>query len=869
MNSLILNRETFEMPSDGWYQLAPMGRFPHDGAGVVQLIDGDACRSMASAFGIEVQNSNFAGLLIDFDHFSLDGKQKSEAAGWIVELQARDDGLWGKVRWSDIGEDSVRGGRYRFISPVWNRSDCDVVGVDDVSGREILRPVRLLNAAVTNDPNIKGMRPLSNRKSESPEKFYRWVLGDSDEKCPSCLALADQVHTESEWEKAGLMPRSGKLYCHKNCHCRMVLTDGPSSGRLSGVPLREKEVKNREVKNNWSDEARAASLAVRQARANKKFRAEDDDKGLRRIQKDATDSFRRVFEKLSAEEVRKKLMEDKMAVRNKMRADAEVKNNWSDEARAASLAVRRAKAAARRPGGVGWKGGGAKSPGTGGDPGKVYQGGSKDFDERTGQRRRDKIDGGGDTHWVSPLPGDYDSGDQTRRILPYPADGSSASDNASEEDFDRTQDTITEHLADASDVFELKYGFRPVDPDDVQQAEEMAGVPEEYRTGGVLSPRELTHRLMKKKYSEEELLMKNKYSKDESLGNNWSDEARARSLEVRRANAAARRDRAILDAELAAEQSSADLHEAKMLLDRMGTDDFPSAVRELMHISGNDEGEAWLLIAAAAFEKEHGREIRNDTDAEEAERLVGVPREYSEVEEQRAEEVAFRLREQEREDRKIETENWFETEAPLKYEQLQEIVASGGELSAADKSFMDFMERRKAEDEAMIRELKDAGISVQNRKRGTGMKDAKNLVERLANALRFEKAKNKILLGEVVELEEDIVNRRLADASGIVTDENRGFWRDQLLTNRAKAEKVLSGMLKKRDSGVAGSLGRKPMHNRRDSRIDVAGASVVGAGNAAADSKAVQIRNRAHALSKVQGIPFSVAFRRAEKELLA
>jgi len=89
MNCLILNRESFQLPADGWYQIAPLGEFPHAAAGVVQVVDAAACEAMANAFRAEAAKPNFAGLLIDFDHFSLDGKQKSEAAGWITALEAR------------------------------------------------------------------------------------------------------------------------------------------------------------------------------------------------------------------------------------------------------------------------------------------------------------------------------------------------------------------------------------------------------------------------------------------------------------------------------------------------------------------------------------------------------------------------------------------------------------------------------------------------------------------------------------------------------------------------------------------------------------------------------------------------------------
>ena len=141
VNALLLNRDGFVMPADGWYQLAPFGEFPHAAAGVVQVVDAEACTAMAARFkadaGVEpfdkLRAERFAGLLVDFDHFSLDDRARSEAAGWIVTLEARDGvsgvacrvsdgegaptcgnsgaGLWAKIRWSDVGEEAVKGGR--------------------------------------------------------------------------------------------------------------------------------------------------------------------------------------------------------------------------------------------------------------------------------------------------------------------------------------------------------------------------------------------------------------------------------------------------------------------------------------------------------------------------------------------------------------------------------------------------------------------------------------------------------------------------------------------------------------------------------------------------------------------------------------
>jgi phage I-like protein len=89
MNALLLNRDGFQMPVDGWYQVAPLGEFAHAQAGLVQVVDAEACAAMVNRFADEAKGANFAGLLVDFDHFSLDGEKRSEAAGWITGLEMR------------------------------------------------------------------------------------------------------------------------------------------------------------------------------------------------------------------------------------------------------------------------------------------------------------------------------------------------------------------------------------------------------------------------------------------------------------------------------------------------------------------------------------------------------------------------------------------------------------------------------------------------------------------------------------------------------------------------------------------------------------------------------------------------------------
>ena len=142
----------FVMPENGWFHLAPIGEFPHAESGAVQVIDAEAVQAMATAFQAGTE------LLIDFEHESHDPDKRTEAAGWIQNVEARADGLWMQPRWSDSGTACILGGRYRYISPVWLAKDCQ-----QLSGNRV-RPLRINDAGLTNSPNLKGLVPLANRQ---------------------------------------------------------------------------------------------------------------------------------------------------------------------------------------------------------------------------------------------------------------------------------------------------------------------------------------------------------------------------------------------------------------------------------------------------------------------------------------------------------------------------------------------------------------------------------------------------------------------------------------------------------------------------------------------------------------------------------
>ena len=90
-------------------------------------------------------------LPVDYDHGSVVPKGNGSAAGWITELQARDNGIWGKVEWTEAGRKAVASREYRFISPV--------IGFDGNNKQDISI---IDSAALTNKPALTQLISLTD-----------------------------------------------------------------------------------------------------------------------------------------------------------------------------------------------------------------------------------------------------------------------------------------------------------------------------------------------------------------------------------------------------------------------------------------------------------------------------------------------------------------------------------------------------------------------------------------------------------------------------------------------------------------------------------------------------------------------------------
>lgn len=160
----IFNRDEYQHPADGWYQIERAGEHPNRAAGVVQVVDGDAGQSITSRFNADAKAGKLQHgheMLIDREHWKHDANKETTAYGWLQELQNRDDGIYGRIRWTDTGKAAVDGGDYRFFSTEYNPADVKVL---DTSKPEHVRPLRLAGLTLTNMPNNRGQKAITNRE---------------------------------------------------------------------------------------------------------------------------------------------------------------------------------------------------------------------------------------------------------------------------------------------------------------------------------------------------------------------------------------------------------------------------------------------------------------------------------------------------------------------------------------------------------------------------------------------------------------------------------------------------------------------------------------------------------------------------------
>lgn len=144
-----------------WVHLLPAGEIAtNDSRGPYHEIDAD--KVIAASLKLADR------LPIDENHSTDLAASRGEPAparGWITELQARADGVWGRVEWTEAGRRLVEGREYRGISPVILHTKSKPPKV-----------IALLRASLVNNPNFRGLATL--HQQQEPHMPFSERLAD-------------------------------------------------------------------------------------------------------------------------------------------------------------------------------------------------------------------------------------------------------------------------------------------------------------------------------------------------------------------------------------------------------------------------------------------------------------------------------------------------------------------------------------------------------------------------------------------------------------------------------------------------------------------------------------------------------------------
>ena len=131
-----------------WVHLLPYGEYDHPTFGTINIDD-----SKVNHF-IRNFKKNVRGIMldIDFSHKS-DPAKGHKAAGWIIQLDKRDTGLWGLVSWTGEARKEIVDGAWKYMSVEYQDEWTDSQGTvhEDV----------LLGAGLTNRPYMKTLSPIN------------------------------------------------------------------------------------------------------------------------------------------------------------------------------------------------------------------------------------------------------------------------------------------------------------------------------------------------------------------------------------------------------------------------------------------------------------------------------------------------------------------------------------------------------------------------------------------------------------------------------------------------------------------------------------------------------------------------------------
>jgi phage I-like protein len=202
-NGLVLICKDVEGKVPAEIQVIPYGH--HDTPKGPFTLDDEGARGIIAAF--EAQTND---MVIDYEHQTIaDPPVEAPAAGWIKKLVNRGaEGIWAVIEWTERAKQYIANREYRYVSPVFLKRVSDN------------RVIRLINVALTNQPNIDGMVPLANKlgfegdtntKEATMKELWKLLGLSEDAKEEAAVAAVNKLRGDLEAKRVVVIASKGVL----------------------------------------------------------------------------------------------------------------------------------------------------------------------------------------------------------------------------------------------------------------------------------------------------------------------------------------------------------------------------------------------------------------------------------------------------------------------------------------------------------------------------------------------------------------------------------------------------------------------------------------------------------------------------------
>ena len=242
-------------------QIAEIGRVigsDVEGNPVEQELDEESLKKLADKL-----NASGREILVDRDHASskpgLD--RDTSAQGWASEFEVREgQGLFGKVKWSDIGKKLVENRVFRWLSPVFKLGsdkkpvDMQAIALTNTPSQILLKPVLNQAAGAETAEEVEKQEELKQEETkdmdiEEIKKIVFDVLKEAGLATDGKAAVVEEVKREIAEEKLDKLEDEAEMKA--------------AEALVESATAKEEEVKNEacgkvkdEVKNEVCDEVK-------------------------------------------------------------------------------------------------------------------------------------------------------------------------------------------------------------------------------------------------------------------------------------------------------------------------------------------------------------------------------------------------------------------------------------------------------------------------------------------------------------------------------------------------------------------------------------------------------------------------------------